>query len=118
MTPTEKLLKLAERYEWQPIESEPTDGEQYLITDGSCVVMAEHPNDERIEHDITSCGFGETTHWMPLPDGKAGGIIRILVDGLMKISCYDDGKVVTSSFDEPASARQAREFLTRASEEL
>lgn len=53
--------------EWQDISTAPRDGAQFLVTDGSCVVMAEHPDDDLIVHDITSCGLCDVTHWMPLP---------------------------------------------------
>jgi hypothetical protein len=36
---------------------------------------------------------------------------KICLDALTKIACWNQGKVVTSSFDEPASARIARECL-------
>ena len=39
---------------WQPIETYPKDGEQFLVTDGDSVIMAEAPDGDLIIHDITS----------------------------------------------------------------
>ena len=68
------LRRLAEMERgWQPIETHPRDNSQFLVTDGSSVIVAEgHPPGLGMEiFDCTSCGFGKATHWMPLPPPPA-----------------------------------------------
>ncbi len=57
---------------WQPIETAPKTGEQFLVTDGEYVIIAEWGNypDAIDLHDCTSCGMAgdsKPTKWRPLP---------------------------------------------------
>lgn len=90
MTPIEKLLKLAERYEWRDISTFPKyqDEETVLLKDERHAVAGYFREEELsgfYYHDYPddyNLYTIEPTHWMPLPDGNTGGIIRILVEAL------------------------------------
>ena len=65
---------------WQDINTAPKEGNQFLVTDGECVVIAEWGNyPEPLDcHDCTSHGaIGKhgknVTHWMPLPPALSKG---------------------------------------------
>lgn len=64
--------KLLQQNTWQPIETAPKTGEQFLVTDGEYVIIAEWGNyPAAIDlHDCTSCEMSESskpTRWRPLP---------------------------------------------------
>ncbi len=58
--------------EWQTMETAPKSiGEQFLASDGECVVPAEWTGDQFCWHNIT-CHIDfnrwfQPTHWLPLP---------------------------------------------------
>ena len=62
---------------WQPIETAPMDGSQFLITDGECVCPAEWTGDDWHIFDTTCHMVFQTTenitHWMPLPEPPMQG---------------------------------------------
>jgi hypothetical protein len=61
--------------QWQPIETAPMDGTQFLATDKSSMAVGcfydetSYSYDFRISHFAISQYYGwKPTHWMPLPD--------------------------------------------------
>jgi hypothetical protein len=96
---TSNLTKLAQSLEWQSIKSAPKDG---------TVILGRNKSDPYDKHGSTVCWYNgsyeshwvyeaETdpveglTHWMPLPTGNAGEVIRILAEALNAVADdYDD----------------------------
>lgn len=68
-----QALENAQIPEWQPIETAPKDGTQFIVSDGECIAIGEWANyPEPIDvFDPTCHGiFKDTdkiTHWRPLP---------------------------------------------------
>ncbi len=60
----------------KPIETAPRTGEQFLVTDGEYVIMAEWSNDDIDLFDCTFCEMSKSsppTLWMPLPQLQIKG---------------------------------------------
>lgn len=80
MTPTEKLLKLADSLTWQDIES--LKHNDYVLLYSEKGFFA--PN-EKYQIGTREQWHLTATKWMPIPSGKAGEVIRILVEGLQNV---------------------------------
>lgn len=84
-----------DKYGWQPIESAPKDGTRILAFQESSqghgiVSWANSPGDGVWLIDAYGAGWMYPTHWMPLPDGKAGDVIRELVDTITNIQYHGE----------------------------
>lgn len=83
MTPN--LTKLAESLEWQPIADAPRDGSQMLLS------TPEYGGKQIIDWIAFDGTLGRwsdvhsVSHFMPLPTGQAGGIIRVLAEALERM---------------------------------
>lgn len=97
MTTAEKLLKLAERYEWQPIETltyprhkKDMNEREVWYSEVSDIVIVKTSRGAIGMCPVTR-GFEHAySHWMPLPDGKAGEIIRILVECISQLRAHSN----------------------------
>jgi hypothetical protein len=112
MTPTEKLLKLANSLTWQDIASLTHNEYVLLYSDKGFF----EPNDKyqigtREQWHLTA------THWMQIPDGKAGEVIRILVEGLQHVQQFG-GCMLTTNPPQNQGEFTAKQTLQRASEAM
>lgn len=73
----EKLARVSDKTEWQPIETAPKDGTHILGFDGSYMTTVEwwepsHKTEPGSWNLVQGCIRGysewEPTHWMPLPE--------------------------------------------------
>lgn len=114
---TEALIKLAEGLDWQDIETAPLN-KRVLFYERKGVVDVR----ERIVIGIKSSRDGDVwtddgndlngfTHWMPLPTGNTGEIIRVLVEGL---EYFRDTH--SSCYNAFAGKSIAEEYLTKANQ--
>lgn len=99
MTP--ELEKLAKSLEWQPIETAPKDGTKILIkvpdygVFEACYFEADEGSEYKDgwmspctmnglfrERKVKPHDCPKPSHWMPLPTGNAGEVIRVLAAAL------------------------------------
>lgn len=92
MNNTEKLLAYADLLEWQPIETAPRDGaiilgrSEYSGRIGSIQWMEIEDSVLKGHWSGIALATDKPTHWMPIPTGNAGAVIRELVQKLHEIS--------------------------------
>lgn len=140
MTP--ELEKLAKSLEWQPIETAPKDGTRIL----TCVAGFwptigywkheghwSNAEEELADRAFEAAGYlvidGEHAdrytpdHWMPLPTGNAGEVIRVLADALNAVyhriaisrQMFDAGNITRDVvFQALPAENEARQALARA----
>jgi hypothetical protein len=90
MTPTEKLLKLADLFTWQDISTAPRDGTLIDVI-GEYRIANVHwyePTQEFVQAE-SGIAVYNIRKWMPVHRGEAGNVIRALVERLQKLRDHD-----------------------------
>ncbi len=99
MTDTTELLKYVEGLIWRPIsEAEKVHQEYMLGMDADIGVYAMHWRDDKNSWCYTwnqePCN---PTHFMPLPDGQAGEVIKELLHTVLNAKQHQENCVKTNS---------------------
>jgi hypothetical protein len=119
MTDLTPLYELAERMTWRPIEEAPRHGTSVLLTDGDNIAEASfwvnewmlHIGDNPCCHRSWLSVCEAPTHFMPLPTGKEGSVMRVLLDAIDLIA--NDEKQTGHSLIAKATLTEAAKKLNK-----
>lgn len=100
MTDTTELLKYAEGLTWRPI-SEAKAQTAYLVKTEHGDIFEAYASDVWEASDPRGGGSyiigSEVTHFMPIPDGQAGEVIKVLAETIEAAKKHQENLAITNT---------------------